>query len=78
MARNINMLNTQKLDKTYSELFLSILMEKEITLNDISIHAKSKKEIYHVFTVEGGIYLPPILDADKIYIRNIIRGYKKL
>ena len=38
---------------------------------------KEQKEIYRAFTVEGGIYLPPILDANKKYIRNIIRGYKK-
>ena len=52
-------------------------MEKEITINDISIHAKSKKEIYHVLTVEGGIYLPPMMDANKKYIQNIMRGHKK-
>ena len=52
-------------------------MEKEITINDISIHAKSKKEIYHVLTVEGGIYLPTMMDANKKYIQNIMRGHKK-
>ena len=33
-------------------------MEREITINDISIKAKSKKEVYMILTVEGGIYLP--------------------
>ena len=37
-------------------------MEKEITLNDISIKAKSKREVYNVLTVEGGLYLPPLMD----------------
>ena len=52
-------------------------MEKEITINDIAIHAKSKKEIYHVLTVEGGLYLPPMMDANKRYIQDIMRGIKK-
>ena len=52
-------------------------MEKDITISDIAIHAKSKKEVYHVLTVEGGLYLPPIIDANKNYIQNIMRGFKK-
>ena len=52
-------------------------MEKEITINDIAIHAKSKKEIYHVLTVEGGLYLPPMMDANKRYIQDIMREIKK-
>ena len=52
-------------------------MVKDITISDIVIHAKSKKEVYHVLTVEGGLYLPPIIDANKNYIQNIMRGFKK-
>ena len=52
-------------------------MEKEITINDIAIHARSKKEICHVLTAEGGLYLPPIMDANRKYIQNIVRGLKK-
>ena len=52
-------------------------MEKEITISDIVIHAKSKKEIFHVLTVEGGLYLPPINDSNKKYIQNIMKGFKK-
>ena len=44
-------------------------MEKEITLNDIAIRAKSKKEVYQVLTIEGGLYLPPMADANKKYIQ---------
>ena len=50
-------------------------MNKEITINDIALHAKSKKEVYDVLTIEGGIYLPPIIDANRKYVQNIIRGY---
>ena len=52
-------------------------MEKEITINDIEIHVKSKKEIYHVLTVEGGLYLPLMMDANKRYIQDIMHGIKK-
>ena len=52
-------------------------METEITINDISIKARSKKEIYMVLSLEGGIYLPPILDANSKYIKDIITGSKE-
>ena len=52
-------------------------MEKDITISDITIHAKNKKEVYHVLTVEWELYLPPIIDANKNYIQNIMRGFKK-
>ena len=57
--------------------FVSFEMEKDITISDIDILAKSKKEIYHVLTAEGGLYLPPIMDSNNKYIQNIIRGLKK-
>ena len=49
-------------------------MIKEITLNDISIKARSKMEVYLVLTVEGGLYLPPILDANRAYLKDIVSG----
>ena len=49
---------------------------KDITLSDISLKAKSKKEIYMVLTVEGGLYLPPIMDANRNYIRGLINWTK--
>ena len=52
-------------------------MEKDITINDISLKAKSKKEAYSVLTSEGGIYLPPIGDSNKEYLRDTITGRKK-
>ena len=53
-------------------------MGKEITINDIEIHAKSKKEIYHVLNVEGGLYLPSMMDAKKRYIQDIMSRIKKI
>ena len=52
-------------------------MEKKLTINDVAIKAKSKKEIYYVLTCEGGIYLPPIMDANSTYLKDIVRGAKK-
>ena len=39
-------------------------MQKDITINDIALHAKSKKEVYHVLTIEWGIYLLPMVVAN--------------
>lgn len=52
-------------------------VDYKITLNDVSLKAKSKKEIYLVLTVEGGLYLPPILDANRKYLRALMIGKKK-
>ena len=52
-------------------------MDKDITINDISLKAKSKKEVYPVLTTEGGLYLPPIEDANINYLKGIITWQKK-
>ena len=52
-------------------------MEKEISKKDIAIHAKSKNEVYLMLTVKEGIYLSPIMDANKKYIQNIRKGHRK-
>ena len=52
-------------------------MEKQINLNDTSIRARSKKEVYLVLTAEGGLYLPPILDSKKSYLKGIMIGTNK-
>ena len=51
-------------------------MGKSFTLNDVAIKARSKKEVYYVLTTEGGIYLPPIIDANSSYLKEIARGTK--
>ena len=51
-------------------------MEKSFTLNDVAIKARSKKEVYYVLATEGGIYLPPIIDANSSYLKEIARGTK--
>ena len=51
-------------------------MEKEIAISDIALHVKSKKEVYDVWAIEGWIYLPPLMDTNRKYVQNIIRGLK--
>ena len=57
-----------------NKFYLFSYMIKEITLNDISIKARSKKEVYLVLTVEGDLYLPPILDTNRAYLKDIMNG----
>ena len=54
-------------------------MEKRasITISDIAIKARSKKEVYNVLTVEGELYLPPIADTTQKYLKEILTGKKK-
>ena len=51
-------------------------MEKTLTLNDVAIKAKSKKEVYFVLTTEGAIYLLPIMHANSSYLKEVARGTK--
>ena len=48
-----------------------------ITISDIAIKARSKKEVYNVLTVEGELYLPPIVDTTQKYLKEILTGKKK-
>ena len=52
-------------------------MDRQITLNDVSVKAKSKKEVYLTLTVEAGLYLPPMMDSNKEYLKAIMAGKKK-
>ena len=52
-------------------------MEKALTINEVAIKARSKKEFYSVLSAEGGIYLPPIMDANSSYFKDIVTGNKK-
>ena len=49
---------------------------KDIILSDLSFKANRKKEIYMVLTVEGGLYLSSIMDANRNFIRVVISGTK--
>ena len=49
----------------------------DISLIDISAKARSKKEAYLLLTIEGGLYIPPILDSNRNYLKCIISGKKE-
>ena len=48
----------------------------EFTVNDIGTKCKSKREVYQVLSIEGGIFLPPIADATQSYLRAVLIGDK--
>ena len=49
----------------------------EISVNQIGIKCKSKKEVYNLLTTEGGYYLPPLADTHYKFISQILVGDKK-
>ena len=54
-------------------------MEKE-TMNVAQIIAKanSKREMWRILLLEGDVYLPPLSQANHIYISKILSGEKKV
>jgi hypothetical protein len=48
------------------------------TVQEFGLIAKSKKELYSVLTTDGGMYLPPIKEANAKYIRKIVTGQGKV
>ena len=50
---------------------------RAITISEIGVKARSKKVVYMVLTVEGGLYLPPMEDASQVYLKQILTGKKK-
>ena len=54
-------------------------MERQrMSINQISIRARSKKEIYRLLQIEAYVYLPPIQQANRRYIAEVISGKKKV
>ena len=52
-------------------------MEKQsMSLRQISVRARSKKEIYRILQLEGDVYLPPIIQANRKYVADIVSGKK--
>ena len=49
-----------------------------LNVNEISLHAGSKRELYRLLQLEGNIYLPPIEQANHKYISEILSGNKKV
>ena len=59
-------------------LFTMIVPPIKLKVNEISIHAKSKKELYRLLQLEGNIYLPPLEQANHKYISDLLSGKKKV
>ena len=51
---------------------------QELRVQQISVRAKSKKEMYRILQLEGDVYLPPIQQANRKYITGIISGKIKV
>ena len=55
------------------------LMEKQrISVRQISIRARSNKEMYRLLQLEADVYLPPIQQANRRFIADIVSGKKKV
>jgi hypothetical protein len=48
------------------------------TVQDLSLIARSKKELYNVLVRDSEIYMPPIKEANAKYIRKIVSGKAKV
>jgi hypothetical protein len=49
-----------------------------ITIGEAGLRAKSKKEMYRFLATECKVYLPPIREANHIYIADVMEGKKKV
>ena len=49
-----------------------------INWQEASVHTRSKSEIYQLLRMKGGYYLPPMEQADREYIYDIMTGGKKV
>ena len=52
--------------------------EETFNVKELSVKYQSKKDMYKILQVEGGIYLPPISQADHKFIAQIVTGEKKV
>ena len=54
-------------------------MEKllDLTISDVSIKARSKKEVWTVLYVEGEVYLSPISNTNQKNLKEILTENKK-
>ena len=49
----------------------------EITISELGIKRRNKKEVYDLLWNEGAVYLPPLKDSNHKFISQIIAGDKK-
>ena len=51
---------------------------EDISLEEVSLKAKSKREIYNLIVTSGNIYLPPIQSCNYKFLRELVTGVKKV
>ena len=49
-----------------------------MSVRQISIRARSKKEMYRLLQLEADVYLPPIQQINRKFIADILAGKKKV
>ena len=50
----------------------------KLKVQDVSIHARSKRELYRMLQLEGDVYLPPLSQANHDYVSGILSGKRKV
>ena len=50
----------------------------KLNINQIKVRWRSKREVVRILQIDGGIYLPPIGQANHKYIADILSGKKKV
>ena len=51
---------------------------EDISLEEVSLKAKSKREICNLLVTSGNIYLPAIQDCQYKFLRELVSGAKKV
>ena len=69
-----------KLEQSLKQLLIkSFEMDAdEMNVKKLSVKCQSKKDMYRILQIEGGIYLPPIQQADHVFIAQIVTGEKRV
>jgi hypothetical protein len=52
--------------------------QDDLIMNEMAVHAQSKKEVYQILQIEGHVFLPPISQASSDYISDVLNGSKKV
>ena len=51
--------------------------EESLNAKELSVKCQSKKDMYRILQIEGGVYLPPISQSDHKFIAQIVTREKK-
>ena len=52
--------------------------EQIITISQLGVERKSKKEVYQLMATEGRVYMPPLKLSNHEYIPGVIEGSVKV